>query len=193
MVDRFTNVLDCAEIGFLPDGILDQLPAPSTLGATSTGGIDINIPRIRAALAAGLALVVAPQGLTVAEFTVQVRTITGKPPDSCSVRQGAYDLRKLRGKQLVLNSGAPATTTYPRPARAPSPPCRHSARRSSRRSSPGSARQDEADHPKPGPTSTATTKPSASTCNPCSTTSASRPRLRPHRQRSVDCLPQPSR
>ena len=114
MVDRFTNMLDCVEIGFLPDGILDQLPAPSTLGATRTGGIDINIPRIRAALAAGLALAVAPQGFTVAEFTVQVRTITGKPPDSYSVRQGAYDLRKLRGKQLVLKPGC--TRRYHVPA-----------------------------------------------------------------------------
>jgi hypothetical protein len=105
MVDRFTSMLDCVEIGFLPDGILDQLPAPSTLGATRTGGIDINIPRIRAALAAALALAVAPQGFTVAEFTAQVRTITGQPPDSYSVRQGAYDLRKLRGKQLVLKPG----------------------------------------------------------------------------------------
>lgn len=48
MVDRFTSMLDCVEIGFLPDGILDQLPAPYTLGATRTGGIDINVPRIRA-------------------------------------------------------------------------------------------------------------------------------------------------
>ena len=52
-------MLDCVEIGFLPDGILDQLPAPATLGATRTGGIDINVPRIRAALAAALGLAVA--------------------------------------------------------------------------------------------------------------------------------------
>jgi hypothetical protein len=44
MVDRFTSMLDCVELGFLPDGILDQLPAPPTLGATRTGGIDINRP-----------------------------------------------------------------------------------------------------------------------------------------------------
>ena len=34
MVDRFTSMLDCVELGFLPDGILDQLPAPSKLAAT---------------------------------------------------------------------------------------------------------------------------------------------------------------
>jgi hypothetical protein len=42
MVDRFTSMLHCVEIGFLPDGIRDQLPALSKLGATRTGGLDMN-------------------------------------------------------------------------------------------------------------------------------------------------------
>jgi hypothetical protein len=66
MVDRFTSMLDCVELAFVPDGILDQLPRPSTLGATRTGGIDLNIPRIRAALTTVQALAVAPQEFTVA-------------------------------------------------------------------------------------------------------------------------------
>jgi len=86
MVDRFTTMLDCVEIGFLPDGILEQLPAPSTLGAARTGGIDINVPRIGAALAAALALAAAPQGFAVAEFTAQVRAMTGQAPEDYSVR-----------------------------------------------------------------------------------------------------------
>jgi len=57
MAGRFATTLDCADTSFLPDGILDQLPLPSQLGATRTGGIDLNKPRIRAALAAALALV----------------------------------------------------------------------------------------------------------------------------------------
>ena len=105
MVDRFMSMLDCVEIGFLPDGILDQLPAPSKLSATRTGGLDMNLPRVRAALAAALALAVAPTGFTVAEFTAKVRAMTGQTPEDYSVRQGAYDLRKLRGKQLVIKPG----------------------------------------------------------------------------------------
>jgi hypothetical protein len=105
MVDRFTSMLDCVDVGFLPDGILDQLPAPSQLAATRVGGIDLNTPRVRAALAATLALAVAPAGFTVAQFTSQVRAITGQTPEDYSVRQGAYDLRKLRGKQLVIKPG----------------------------------------------------------------------------------------
>ena len=60
MVDRFTSMLDCVDVSFLPDGILDQLPTPSRIGATRLGGVDINKPRARAALAAVLALAVAP-------------------------------------------------------------------------------------------------------------------------------------
>jgi hypothetical protein len=105
MVDRFTSMLDCVDVGFLPDGILDQLPAPSKLAGTRIGGIDMNVPRVRAALAAALALAVAPTGFTVAQFTAQVRAMTGQTPEDYSSRQGAYDLRKLRGKQLLLKPG----------------------------------------------------------------------------------------
>ena len=105
MVDRFTSTLDCVELGFLPDGILEELPAPSQLGATRVGGIDLNTSRVRAALAATLALAVAPAGFTVAEFTTKVRALTGQTSEDYSIRQGAYDLRKLRGKQLVVKPG----------------------------------------------------------------------------------------
>jgi len=60
MVDRFTSMLDCVDVGFLPDGILDQLPLPAQIGATRVGGIDLNTPRMRAALSAVLALAIAP-------------------------------------------------------------------------------------------------------------------------------------
>ncbi len=102
MVDRFTSMLDCVDVGFLPDGILDQLPTGSHLGATRVGGIDINKPRIRAVLAAVLALAVSPDGFTVADLATKVRSLTGHNEEGYTVRQAAYDLRKLRGKQLVV-------------------------------------------------------------------------------------------
>jgi hypothetical protein len=61
---RFATTLDCADISFLPDGVLDQVPLPSRIGAICTGRIDLNKPRIRAALA----LAPAPHGFTVADF-----------------------------------------------------------------------------------------------------------------------------
>ena len=103
MTERFATALDCADISFLPDGILDQLPLPSQLGATRTGGIDLNKPRIRAALQAALALTAAPRGFTVAEFTAKVATMTGHA--DYTTRQAAYDIRKLRGKGLADKPG----------------------------------------------------------------------------------------
>jgi hypothetical protein len=98
MTDRFATALDCADTGFLPDGILDNLPLPARTGATRIGGIDLNKPRIRAAMAAALALAPAPAGFTIGEHADRVRRITGS---DYTTRQAAYDLRKLRGKQLI--------------------------------------------------------------------------------------------
>jgi hypothetical protein len=103
MADRFATALDCADVGFLPDGLLDELPLPAQSGTGRIAGIDLNKPRIRAALSAALALAPAPRGFTVAEHAARVRQITGQ--DGYTARQAAYDLRKLRGKQLVSKPG----------------------------------------------------------------------------------------
>ena len=114
MAERFATTLDCADVSFLPDGILDQLPLPARLGATRTGGIDLNKPRIRTALAAALALAAAPHGFTVAEFTAKARLLNTRA--DYTIRQGAYDLRKLRGKGLAVKPGR--TRRYHIPAQA---------------------------------------------------------------------------
>lgn len=99
IADRFATALDCVDTGFLDDAILDELPAGSKLGATRIGGIDLNKKRMREALSGVLAL--APHGFTVGEFTAKVHAMTGTSDAEYSIRQAAYDLRKLRGKQLV--------------------------------------------------------------------------------------------
>ena len=103
MADRFATALDCADVGFLPDGLLDALPLPVQSGAGRIAGIDLNKPRIRTALSAALALAAAPGGFTAAEFTAEVRHLTRH--DGYTTRQAAYDLRKLRGKQLIAKPG----------------------------------------------------------------------------------------
>jgi hypothetical protein len=105
MLDRFTSMLDCVDVAFLPDGILDHLPTPSQIGATRIGGIDLNRPRIRNTLTAVLALAVAPDGFTVADLADKVRSLTGQAETDYTLRQAAYDLRKLRGKHLVVKPG----------------------------------------------------------------------------------------
>ena len=83
--------------------MLDELPLPARAGTSRIAGVDLNKPRIRAALSAALALAPAPGGFTVAEHAATVRQITGQ--DGYTTRQAAYDLRKLRGKQLVDKPG----------------------------------------------------------------------------------------
>jgi hypothetical protein len=114
MAGRFATTLDCADISFLADGTLDELPLPSRLGATRVGGIDLNKPRIRAALSAALALTAAPRGFTVAEFTARVQAMTGQA--GYTTRQAAYDLRKLRGKNLIIKPGRSRRYQTPAPA-----------------------------------------------------------------------------
>ena len=103
MTARFCTMLDCVDTGFIPGGTLDELPLPSQIGAVRTGGIDLNKPRSRAALAAALALAIAPGGFTVAEFAAKVRAMTGQA--GYTIRNAAYDLRKLRGKHLAGKPG----------------------------------------------------------------------------------------
>jgi hypothetical protein len=105
MVDRFATTLDCVDVTFIGDGLLDQLPLPAQIGTTRVGGVDVNKPRIRAALSAALALSTAPSGFTVTEFTTKVHTMTGQTDSDYTTRQGAYDLRKLRGKDLITKPG----------------------------------------------------------------------------------------
>jgi hypothetical protein len=114
MADRFATALDCADTGFLPDGMLDELPLPAQAGDRRIAGIDLNKPRIRAALSAALALAPAPGGFTAAEHAARVRQITGH--DAYTTRQAAYDLRKLRGKQLVDKPGRTRRYHVPPPA-----------------------------------------------------------------------------
>jgi hypothetical protein len=102
MVGRFLTMLDCVDRAFVSDSTLDQLPLPSSVGRTRVGGVDPNKPRMRAAMAAAVALTATPDGFTTMDFATRVRAITGQSPASYGLRQAAYDLKKLRGKQLVV-------------------------------------------------------------------------------------------
>ena len=101
IVERFATALDCVDSGFLGEHILDQLPTGVRLGATRVGGVDLNKSRMRDALKAVLALAPAPDGFTVAEFRAKVHAMTGTSSAAYSIRQAAYDLRKIRAKQLL--------------------------------------------------------------------------------------------
>src|SRR5262249_50628796 len=114
MAERFATTLDCADISFLPDGLLDQLPLPARIGATRTGGIDLNKPRIRAALAAALALAAAPPRPTLARGPAAADAPPAHPSPA--------------GPRRPPPRGGPHPAPHPRgsaPAAPPPPPRRY--------------------------------------------------------------------
>ena len=76
------------------------------VGNTRVGGIDLNKSRTRAALGAIVALAPCPKGFTASEFASQVRAITGQNEQEYGVRRAAYDLKKIRGKNLLARFGS---------------------------------------------------------------------------------------
>ena len=112
MAGRFCTMLDCVDTGFIPGGMLDELPLPSPIGATRAGGIDLNKPRSRAVLAAALALAIAPGGFTVADFAAKVRAMTGQA--SYTIRNAAYDLRNCAASTCRQARPLPPVLHLPR-------------------------------------------------------------------------------
>ena len=105
ILERFLTTLDCVDAAFISDDTFDQLPLPSRVGRVRVGGIDLNNPRIRAALGAALALAPSPLGFSVTQFRAKVLSMTGQSDAEYSPRHAAYDLKKLRGKQLITKMG----------------------------------------------------------------------------------------
>jgi hypothetical protein len=101
ILERFLTTLDCVDVAFISDETLDQLPLPSRVGKVRVGGIDLNNPRMRAALHAVLALAPSPMGFGVAQFRARVQSMTGQSETDYTPRHAAYDLKKLRGKNLI--------------------------------------------------------------------------------------------
>ena len=106
--------------------------------------------------------------------------------DRYTIRQAAYDLRKLRGKNLTIKPGR--TRRYQVPPNA----VRTIAALLTLRDHvippilAGSAIPAAAARPHTGPPSTVTTRPSGSACKPCSATWASKRSQQPHRQLFAD-------
>lgn len=113
MLERFLTTLDCVDVAFIADDTLDRMPLASQLGKSRVGGVDLNKPRIRAAVGAAIALSPSPRGFGVAQFASKVHHMTGQTDRQYSTRQAAYDLKKLRGKDLIQK--LPASRRYQAP------------------------------------------------------------------------------
>jgi hypothetical protein len=105
ILERFMNALSCIDQCFIADRMLEQLPAPSQVGKTKVGGIDLNKPRMRWVIEALIALSPFPGGFTASELASQVRVLSQQSEAEYSPRRAAYDLKKLRSKKVVRRIG----------------------------------------------------------------------------------------
>ena len=101
MVERFLLALYCADASFIDAGGLDELSLPSTMGARRVSGIDINKSRIRAVMAALIALAPRSRGFVISDLSAKVCEIIGCDATVYRARQAAYDLTKFRAKGLI--------------------------------------------------------------------------------------------
>jgi len=107
ILQRFMDALSCIDQCFIADSMLEELPAPSSVGKTRVGGIDLNKARMRWVVEALIALCVSPsaQGFTASELARQVRLLGNQAQSDYGPRRAAYDLKKLRAKNIVHRIG----------------------------------------------------------------------------------------
>ena len=105
ILERFMEALSCIDQCFIADRMLEQLPAPSQVGKTKVGGIDLHKPRMRRVVEAVMALSPSPNGFTASQLASQVQALGKQSPSDYGARRAAYDLKKLRGKKIVRRIG----------------------------------------------------------------------------------------
>jgi hypothetical protein len=105
ILKRFMEALSCIDQCFIADAMLEQLPTPSQVGKTKVGGIDLNKTRMRWVAEAVIALSTSPDGFTASALAARVRSFSKQPEAEYGPRRAAYDLKKLRGKEIVRRIG----------------------------------------------------------------------------------------
>ena len=104
-LERFMNALSLIDQCFISDETLDQLPKPSVVGKAKVGGIDFNKERMRYVGQAVLALAGSSRTFTASGLAGQVRSTTGQALSLYGPRHAAYDLKKLRAKNMIQRVG----------------------------------------------------------------------------------------
>ena len=110
VLERFIEVLQCADQAAIDDGTWDALPQPGQVGASRVAGVQVTSERLGAVMTAVVALATQPGGFTSGELATRVQERLGCAPEAYQPRQAAYDLRKLRGKGMV--DKGPASRRY---------------------------------------------------------------------------------
>lgn len=113
VLDRFLEVVQCADSATLDDGTYESLPEPSAVGAARVAGINLASTRLAAVMESVVALSLQPGGFTSGDLAVKVQERLHRSAEDYQPHQAAYDLKKLRGKKLVSKIGKSRLYTAP--------------------------------------------------------------------------------
>lgn len=101
IMNSFMNNLLYTHVSALNDGSLKELTIPTKKGKSRLAGVDINKERNQAIMETVLALSMKPCGYFIGDVVVKMKErFAGKYGDY-TIKNAAYDIRKLRGKGLV--------------------------------------------------------------------------------------------
>lgn len=107
---RFLANVVAAHLGFLDQGQFEAWHQPTQRGQRRLAGINLNNARNRTVVEAVTGLSTVPEGFTMEQLAEGVRVRTHWSAEQYSVRRAAYDLAKLRGKEVVEKR--PGTRRY---------------------------------------------------------------------------------
>src|SRR5260370_271283 len=107
ILQRFMDALSCIDQCFIADSMLEELPAPPSVGKTKVGGIDLNKARMPWVVEALIAPRLSPsaRGFTASGVSRQARLLSNQTESDYGPRRAAYDLKKLRAKNIVQRIG----------------------------------------------------------------------------------------
>jgi hypothetical protein len=105
VLNRFLEVVHCADSATLDDGTWETLSEPSAVGVARVAGIDMASKRLTAVMDAVVGLSTQPGGFSSGDVAQKVQERLQLPPEAYQPRQAAYDLKKLRGKELLAKIG----------------------------------------------------------------------------------------
>jgi hypothetical protein len=103
IMNSFMDNLCYTHVSLLKDGSFKQLTSPSKKGEQRLAGVDINKNRTIAIMESVLALAIKPNGYTTKDITILMKErLDKKQAKDYTPAKAAYDIRKLRGKVLVV-------------------------------------------------------------------------------------------
>lgn len=105
IMNSFMDNLCYTHVSLLKDGSFEQLTNPSKRGQSRLAGVDVNKRRNIAVMESVLSLAIKPNGYTANDVaTLMKKRLDKKQGTSYTSAKAAYDIRKLRGKELVVKT-----------------------------------------------------------------------------------------